>query len=98
MISSSGGFRIVFCLSRTKNYTFHLTNGQTKPIFFRFETYLIGKLTNFIWGEDWDVRCCVNNSTKMSFGKAIHDMYEPNLEAQIKNYLTCNVHINVASI
>jgi hypothetical protein len=65
---------------------------------FRFETYLVGKLTNFIWGEDWDVRYFVDNSIKMSFGKVIHDMYESNLEVQIKNYLTCHVHINGVSI
>jgi len=42
----------------------------------------VGKLTNVIWGDDWDVNYFVNNSTKMSFGKMIHDMYDPNPDAQ----------------
>jgi hypothetical protein len=48
----------------------------------RFEAYLVGKLTNVIWGEDWDVEYFVDNSTKMSFGRLIHDMYNPNPKAQ----------------
>jgi hypothetical protein len=48
----------------------------------RFEAYLVGKLANVIWGEDWDVEYFVENSTKMSFGKVIHDIYDLNLEAQ----------------
>jgi hypothetical protein len=28
-------------------------------------------------GDDWDVEYFVDNSTNMSFGKVIHDMYEP---------------------
>jgi hypothetical protein len=46
----------------------------------RFEARLMGKLTNVIWGEDWDVESFVDNSTKMSFGKVIYDMYDPNPE------------------
>jgi hypothetical protein len=46
----------------------------------KFEAYLVGKLTNVIWGEDWNAKYFVNNLTKMSFGKVIHDMYEPNPE------------------
>jgi hypothetical protein len=42
----------------------------------------VGKLVNVIWGDDWDVNYFVNNSTKMSFGKLIHDMYDPNPKAQ----------------
>jgi hypothetical protein len=42
----------------------------------------MGKLANVIWGDDWDVNYFVNNSTKMSFGKLIHDMYDPNPKAQ----------------
>jgi hypothetical protein len=34
-----------------------------------------------IWGEDWDVKYFMDNSTKMSFGKVIHDMYETNPKA-----------------
>jgi hypothetical protein len=47
----------------------------------RSKAYLVGKLTNVIWGDDWDVEYFVDNSPKMSFGKLIHDMYDPNLEA-----------------
>ncbi len=46
-----------------------------------FEAYLMGKYTNVIWGEDWDVKYFMNNSIKMSFGKVIHDMYELNPKA-----------------
>jgi len=49
----------------------------------RFEAYLVGKLANVIWGDDWDVEYFVDNSTKMSFGKLIHDMYDPNLKEKI---------------
>ncbi len=48
----------------------------------KFEAYLMGRLTNVIWGDDWDVEYFVDNSTKMSFGKLMHDMYDPNPEAQ----------------
>jgi hypothetical protein len=41
----------------------------------------VGKLANVIWDEDWDVEYFVNNSTKMSFRKIIHDIYDPNIEA-----------------
>jgi len=64
----------------------------------RFEAYLVGKLANAIWGEDWDAKYFVDNLTKMSFRKVIHDtLYGPNLEAQ-KKYLTHHVHIDGASI
>jgi hypothetical protein len=49
----------------------------------KFESYSMGGLANVIWGVDWDVEYFVDNSTKMSFGKLIHDMYNPNPEAQI---------------
>jgi hypothetical protein len=42
------------------------------------EAYSVGKLANVIWGEDWDVECIMDNSTKMSFRKLIHDMYDRN--------------------
>jgi hypothetical protein len=48
----------------------------------RFKTYSVGKVINVIWGDDWDAKYFVDNSTKMSFGKLIHDMYDLNLEAQ----------------
>jgi hypothetical protein len=49
----------------------------------RFKVDSVDRLVNVIWGDDWDVKYFVNNSTKMSFGKLIHDMYDPNPEAQI---------------
>jgi hypothetical protein len=48
----------------------------------KFETYLVGRLANVIWGDDWDVKYFVDNWTKVSFEKLIHDMYDPNLKAQ----------------
>jgi hypothetical protein len=58
----------------------------------RFETYLVGKLTNVIWGENWDAEYFMNNSTKMSFWEVIHNMYEPNLEAQKTNqHIVCTL-------
>jgi hypothetical protein len=47
----------------------------------RFEAYWVGKLVNVISGEDWDAKYFVDNLTKMSFGKMIHDMYESNIKA-----------------
>jgi hypothetical protein len=47
----------------------------------RSKTYLMDRLTNVIYGDDWDAKYFVENSTKMSFGKPIHDMYDQNLEA-----------------
>ncbi len=47
----------------------------------RSKTYFVGKLANVIWGEHWDAKYFMNNSTKMSFGKMIHDMFELNLKA-----------------
>jgi hypothetical protein len=44
------------------------------------KAYSVGKLANIIWGDDWDAKYFVDNSTKMSFGKLIHDMYDPNLK------------------
>jgi hypothetical protein len=43
----------------------------------------MGMLVNVIWGDDWDVEYFVDNSTKMSFGKLIHDMYDPNLNTYV---------------
>jgi hypothetical protein len=42
----------------------------------------MGMLANVVWGDDWDARYYVDNSTKMSFGKLIHDMYDLNPKAQ----------------
>ncbi len=44
----------------------------------RFEAYSMGRLANVIWGDDWDVKYFVVNSTNMPFRKLIHDMYDPN--------------------
>ncbi len=46
------------------------------------KTYSVGKLANIIWGDDWDAKYFVDNSIKMSFGKLIHDMYDPNLKTR----------------
>jgi hypothetical protein len=47
----------------------------------RSKTYSMSRLENVIGGEDWDVEYFLNNSTKMSFGKLIHDMNDQNHEA-----------------
>jgi len=47
----------------------------------RSEAYLVGRFTNVIWDDDWDVEYFVDNSTKMSFGKLIHNMYDLNIKA-----------------
>jgi hypothetical protein len=47
----------------------------------RLKAYLVGKLANVIWNDDWDAKYFVDNSTKMSFGKLIHDMCDPNPKA-----------------
>ncbi len=47
----------------------------------RSEAYLVGMHKNVIWGEDWDAKYFVDNSTKISFGKVIHDMYDQNPKA-----------------
>jgi hypothetical protein len=46
----------------------------------RSEAYLVGRLVNVIWGDDWDAEYIVDNLTNMSFGKLIHNMYDPNLK------------------
>jgi hypothetical protein len=60
----------------------------------RSKAYLMGKLANAIWGDEWDAKYFVDNSTKRSFGKLIHDMYGRNLKAQG----THHAHIDGASI
>jgi hypothetical protein len=57
-------------------------NGQATCHNFEVEAYSISRLTNAIWGDDWDVKYFVDNSTNMPFGKLIHDMYDPNIKAQ----------------
>jgi hypothetical protein len=72
----------------------------------KFEAYLVGKLANVIWVDDWDVEYFVENSTKMSFGKLIHYMYDLNPKAQ-KNvqhvvctwgFHTIGLHLNLGVI
>jgi hypothetical protein len=53
----------------------------------RSKAYLVGRLVNVIWGDDWDLKYFVDNSTKMSFGKLIHDMYDPNPDTYIMRTL-----------
>jgi len=48
----------------------------------KFEAYLVARQKNVIWGENWDAKYFVDNLTKMSFGKLIHDMYGPNPKAR----------------
>jgi hypothetical protein len=58
----------------------------------RSKAYSVGKLANVIWGDDWDAKYFVDNSTKMSFGKLIHDMYDPNLETwKIVQHFMCTL-------
>ncbi len=58
----------------------------------RFKTYSVGKVINVIWGDDWDAKYFVDNSTKMSFGKLIHDMYDSNPEARkIIQHVVCTL-------
>jgi hypothetical protein len=51
-------------------------------IVLRYEAYLVGRLANVMWGENWDAKYFVDNSTNISFGKLIHDMYDPNPKAR----------------
>jgi hypothetical protein len=41
----------------------------------------MGKIVNVIWDENCDVEYFLDNLTKMSFSKVIHDIYEVNLKA-----------------
>lgn len=42
----------------------------------------MGKLANVIWNKDWDGNYFLDNSTKLSFTKLIHDTYKVNPKAQ----------------
>jgi hypothetical protein len=48
----------------------------------KYEAYSMGRLPNVIWGENWDAKYFVDNSTKISFEKLIHDMYDTDPKAQ----------------
>jgi len=64
-----------------KKFKLPSTNGQTTPNNFVVWNVFDEQAHNVICGEDWDVEYFVDNLTKMSFIKVIHDMYEPNIEA-----------------
>jgi hypothetical protein len=58
----------------------------------RSKAYSVGRLANVKWGENWDVKYFVDNSTKISFEKLIHDMYDPNLKARrIVRHVVCTL-------
>jgi hypothetical protein len=42
----------------------------------------VGKPSNVMWGEYWNAYYFLDNPTKMSFVKVIHDMYKMNPKAQ----------------
>jgi hypothetical protein len=65
---------IVFCLEEVwiTNSFQQMAKQYTTTL--KSKEYLVGKLANVIWGDDWDVKYFVDNSTKMSFGKLIHNM------------------------
>jgi hypothetical protein len=49
----------------------------------RFEPYSVGMMANATWGENWDAKYFVDNLTKMSFKKMVHDtLYDSNPKAQ----------------
>jgi hypothetical protein len=48
----------------------------------RSKAYLVGKPSNVTWGEYWDAYYFLDNSTKMSFVKVIHDMNKVNPNVQ----------------
>jgi hypothetical protein len=52
--------------------------GKQLQTILSFEAYSMGKYSNVIWGENWDVEYFMDNSINMSFGKVIHDMFELN--------------------
>jgi hypothetical protein len=70
-----------------------LMNGQATSNNFGIWNIFDGQASKFvIWGEDWDIEYFVKNSTKMSFRKVIHDMYEPNPEApKIVQHVMCTL-------
>ncbi len=56
----------------------------------RSKADLVDMLANVICGDDWDAKYFVENSTKMSFGKLIHDIYDLNPEARrIVQHIVC---------
>jgi hypothetical protein len=55
----------------------------------RPKAYSVGKPSNVMWGEYWNVYYFLDNSTKMSFVKVIHDMYKMNPKAQKISNMPC---------
>ncbi len=64
--------KIVYSKLRTTNSLRQFA--KQHAITLKFEAYSMGRLVNVIWGDDWDVEYFVDNSTKMSIGKLIHDI------------------------
>ncbi len=61
---------IVFCSWQAGNCKFPLTNGKKTQTTLKSKlAYLVDKLANVIWGENWDAKYFLDNSTKMSFGQ-----------------------------
>jgi len=62
----------VYSESRTTNSLRRFA--KQHAITLKSEAYSVGRLVNVIWGDDWDAEYFVDNSTKMSIGKLIHDI------------------------
>jgi hypothetical protein len=76
-----GGPIIGFYLQQIKNYKFPSTNGQTTPNNFEVWSIFNGQASKCHTSENWDVEYFIGNSTEMSFGEVIHDMYQSNPKA-----------------
>jgi hypothetical protein len=72
-------FFFVYNKLRTINSLQRMAKQHTTTL--RSKAHFVGKLANVICSDDWDVEYFVDNSTKMSFGQLIHDMYGLNPEA-----------------
>ncbi len=77
--------KFVYNKSKTVNSLWWMAKQHATTL--RSKAYLMGRLVNVIWGDDWDLKYFVDNSTKMSFGKPIHDMYGPNPDTYIMRTL-----------
>jgi hypothetical protein len=75
--------RIFFVYNESRIFNFLQQMAKQHVTTLKLEAYSMGKQTNVIWRDDWDAKYFVDNSTNMSFGKLIHDMYDPNPKAQI---------------
>jgi len=62
----------------------------------RFEAYLVGKLVNVIWGEEWDTNFFGQfNQNVICQGDSLYVQSE---SKGMKNHPTCHVHVDGASI